>query len=127
MIYLLDSVGFELVAEQESFAFSISFSLYNNNTQLTKQLKTISELQDYMQPIFLAAFEVEAEIGSYSQTFQNMDFQKDEEIRLDIFEKSKESIDFLQKYDGFRGDKRFSSQAGQLLRFYQTEAKTTFI
>lgn len=127
VIALLDSIDYELVAAQESFAYSNGFSLSEDNTRLSKQLKTISELETYMQPIYLAVFKVEKEVAGYSDALNKMDYEKAEEFRESIIETSKESIRKLTSDKGYNGDKLYSSQAGQLLRFYQKEAKTTFI
>ncbi len=116
-----------LGAAQETFAFQNDFSLSEDNSRLAKQMKNISELNTYIQPLYLAVFRVEKEVAGYYEAVMAMDYEKAELYRKTILKYSDRSLKILTKDKGFRGDRYYGSLAASMVRFYQKHAKTTFV
>ena len=116
-----------LEAAQISYAFQNDFSLSENNSHLAKQMRNISELNTYIQPLYLAVFKVEVEVKGYYDAVMDMDYDKAESYRKTIIEYSGPSLKILTKDRGFRNDRYYTSLAGSMVRFYQKHAKTTFV
>jgi hypothetical protein len=116
-----------LGAAQETFAFQNDFGLSEDNSHLAKQMKNISELNTYIQPLYLAVFRVEKEVAGYYESVMAMDYEKAEVQRKTIIKYSDRSLKVLTKDRGFRGDRYYGSLAASMVRFYQKHAKTTFV
>ena len=112
---------------QTEFAFKNNFDLSENNSRLARQMKNISELNVYVQPLYLAVFRVEKEVSGYYEAVQSMDYDKAEVFRKTILKYTDRSLKITTKDKGFRGDRYFGSLAGSMIRFYQKHAKTTFV
>lgn len=116
-----------LVAAQTTYAFQNDFSLSEDNSRLAKQMKNISELNTYIQPLYLAVFRVEKEVAGYYEAVMAMEYDTAEIYRKTIIKYSDRSLKILTRDRGFRSDRNYSSLAGSMVRFYQKHAKTTFV
>lgn len=117
----------KLMAVQEEFALANEMTLSEDHSRLATQLKNISELNTYMQPIYLEVFKVEKELAKYYDAVTDFDYEKTEQYRKTILNYANIAVKSLSKDKGFRGSRNFSSYASSILRFYQKHAKTTFV
>jgi len=116
-----------LLAVQEEFALVNDLTLSENHSRLSKQLKNISEVNDYIQPIYLMVFKVEKEAAAYYDAVQEFDVEAGEKYRRSILAYSNDALKIISKEKSFRGNRAFLSTSSSILRFYQRHAKTTFV
>ena len=116
-----------LVAVQEEFALANDMTLSEDHSRLSRQLKNISEVNDYIQPIYLMVFKVEKEVAAYYDAVQEFDTEAAEKYRKTILEYSNYGVKTISKEKSFRGNRAFLSTSSSILRFYQRHSKTTFV